>query len=348
MWAMLFSVAHGFPIPLGGIGGTTPPFNQYTCEQCHADNSQSAPYSGSGPHKNYAATTNKCVVCHKVHNAPAGGIKLLPAATVTATCLTCHDGTASSIGPYDSITAHAGTVAGEHTCEAGSAIPGGTTALDRNLSCSHCHAVHGAKTVVAFLRDSGRAGTASSSIGGSDEYVTSDCLLRSDLRGTVAGTYPEYGAQWCAACHDQRHSVNGAGVVNHPVDNIATWGYGDVVSTLLTPGLWRLEQPVGSGQAISLGRTNSGYIMAPAAAASDGRIELANRRAPMCQQCHEDARDMEGVVFDGDYSFRGSDPWNLHTNPAFLTFPHQTTGSNMLVETYDDLCTNCHPADGLP
>gem|GEM_PF-5986730 len=35
-------------------------------------------------------------------------------------------------------------------------------------------------------------------------------------------------------------------------------------------------------------------------------------------------------------------------NPVFVTFPHQTTNDMLLVEQYDDLCTNCHPVTGLP
>jgi len=337
LWLTLTSVAFGFPPPVN-----TPPYTTYSCAQCHADDSQAAPATGSGPHKNYATTTNKCVVCHKVHNAPAGGTVLTPGATVSATCLTCHDGTASGIGPYDSIERHAGVVTGEHTVDATKVIPGGSDELAVNLACSHCHSVHGANTVVPFLRDSGFAGT--TFIGGADAYVTSDCLLRSDVGGVAAGTYPEYGALWCASCHDQRHSENTSGVLNHPVDNVPTWGYDDVVSSL-TINSWRVGPVDGSGNAIGMGRTNGGYTMPPAPEVGDGRV--ITTRDPMCQQCHEDARNVEGV-FNGDYTFRGTDPWNLHTNPAFLTFPHQTTNARMLVETSDDLCLNCHSTALLP
>jgi Doubled CXXCH motif (Paired_CXXCH_1) len=35
-------------------------------------------------------------------------------------------------------------------------------------------------------------------------------------------------------------------------------------------------------------------------------------------------------------------------NPPFQNFPHETVNAKMLVETNDDLCLNCHPADKLP
>jgi predicted CXXCH cytochrome family protein len=35
-------------------------------------------------------------------------------------------------------------------------------------------------------------------------------------------------------------------------------------------------------------------------------------------------------------------------NPRFQNFPHETANTRMLVETGDDLCTNCHPPAVLP
>lgn len=339
LWAWLVYPALGFAPPIGGEGtGTTVPFNLFSCDRCHAVDSQAPPADGSGPHGNYTTTTAKCGVCHDVHNAPAGGVLLLRGATVSAACLTCHDGTQSGIGPYDTIEAHSGVVAAEHSVDVTNVIPGGSSPLSGNLACSDCHSVHGSNTVTPFLRDSGFAGT--TYIGGADAYVTSDCLLRADVNGI---SVTEYGALWCAACHDQRHS-NSMTTINHPVDNTPTWGYGDVISTV-TLDSWRAGPYDGSGNAIGMGRTNGGYIMAPAAEAGDGRV-LA-RRDPMCQQCHEDARNVN-EVFSADYTYRGAEPWNTPVNPEFLTFPHQTSNVRMLVETYDDLCLNCHPVSGLP
>lgn len=54
------------------------------------------------PHGGYSASTNYCLQCHEVHKAP-GDYALLAAATVTATCNTCHGlpalGSGSPTGP---------------------------------------------------------------------------------------------------------------------------------------------------------------------------------------------------------------------------------------------------------
>jgi predicted CXXCH cytochrome family protein len=44
--------------------------------------------AGGGVHSNYQTTTAKCGICHSVHRAKVGGVKLLN--TDTATCAGCH------------------------------------------------------------------------------------------------------------------------------------------------------------------------------------------------------------------------------------------------------------------
>jgi hypothetical protein len=55
--------------------------------------------------------------------------------------------------------------------------------------------------------------------------------------------------------------------------------------------------------------------------------------------------DADGVKWNS-----GTGTWELNANdnPLFQNFPHETTNDNMLVETNDDLCLNCHPATALP
>lgn len=48
-----------------------------------------------GVHGNYLANTAKCGICHSVHRAKAGGVKLLN--TATATCAGCHKAGASTV-----------------------------------------------------------------------------------------------------------------------------------------------------------------------------------------------------------------------------------------------------------
>lgn len=344
LFVALSTSAWAYPPPTS----ESEPFVRFSCARCHATDSVAAPGEGSGPHGGYTTTTLKCSLCHSVHMA--GSPLLLAGPTVSASCLSCHDGTGATVGVYTTIAAHdalgAAAVKAEHSCDTTSVIPGASADLDHVMTCADCHSAHGANTVQPFMRDSGFAG--STFVGGAGQPVVSDCLLRNDVNGVV-GDYPEYGALWCSSCHDERHSDST--VVNHPVDADTNWGYGDVVSTLL-PTSW-YDYPFGA-TATGMGRTNGGYVMAPVTVDDgDGRVEV--RRDPMCQQCHEDARDVM-QPFQGDYTHRGVtdpldpafDPWLAPVNPEYLTFPHQTTNANMVIETGDDLCLNCHELTTLP
>lgn len=314
----------------GDPSGQDPPL---PCEACHGDFSEP-----SGPHGGYLTTTNKCQVCHSVHSAPADGILLLPAATITGTCRFCHDGT-GGIGVYESIAARAGAdaVKGEHSVDVTRTVPGGSTELTENLDCGSCHSPHGSNTVEPFLRDTGHAFA-------STEAVYSTCLLRDNLNGESVALY---GAQWCAGCHDQRHS-DYPSMPNHPVNADSNLGYDDVVHTQpATSNKWiqHVEAEFDLVNNQGLGRGNGAYTMPPVAETNDGRTLTAF--APLCQQCHEDFRDVESG-FDANFNDYGlAAPYGV-TNPAFVSFPHQTTSLYLLVEANDDLCTNCHDVTSLP
>jgi len=109
-----------------------------------------------------------------------------------------------------------------------------------------------------------------------------------------------------------------------------------------------------------MGQTNAGYLMPyPRTTGVAGQ----SGRAPICQQCHEDARVAGNLSASGEASaapFQVSSPvWtepdgsSSSDNPRFQNFPHETAGYRMLVEAtqtayYDDLCLNCHASDQLP
>ncbi|MDY0340323.1 MAG: hypothetical protein RBS17_03830 [Coriobacteriia bacterium] len=84
------------------------------------------------PHKGYAQTTQKCLVCHAVHKASATGQVLL-GATVTSACDYCH-------------VTNAG-VSTKHVYNNDAANYGSDTPFNHAVSCTACHAVHGANTV---------------------------------------------------------------------------------------------------------------------------------------------------------------------------------------------------------
>jgi hypothetical protein len=133
--------------------------------------------------------------------------------------------------------------------------------------------------------------------------------------------------------------------MNHPVAGSYSVGYGEVTTTEGLAGNPTRAYGDGSDGTyfVGMGQTNAGYVMAPVVASADGRVE--NRQDPLCQQCHEDARNV-ALAFRADYS----DPAPIAAgyNPLYLTFPHQGTGEHLLVEQKDDLCLNCHLVATLP
>ncbi len=313
-------------------GGTV----AFTCADCHVtwaggDDAGVSTRDGAGPHGYYRSDTDKCRMCHTVHKAPANSILLLPAATIQAACFTCHDNTGAA-GVYSAITARGGSVVASHSIDTTTHVPGGSYDLSAKLGCTSCHSVHRATTVAVFATDRELP------LGGGTKF--SNALLRDDVGGTPRGTFTKYGADWCAGCHDQRHS--GGTVINHPTESSLTAGafnYGRVASVtgatdLTTEILADVDPPNTTG--LGLGGSNFGYVMPYPRTAQQGVHK------PICQQCHEDARSVGSP--GAAVAFSSTTP----TNPLVYSFPHQSSNPNFLVEDHDDLCFNCHPIAQLP
>jgi len=338
---------------------TVPPMSEENCGGCHD------PFAGSildsddnariGVHGRYLVTSSKCSECHSVHAAPADGAVLLPGATITATCFTCHDGTATyGKGVYGAIEGRGETVGGGHRIDNTSTVPGGNAAdggssvgtfngVDGTLTCTDCHAPHGANMVEAFLGE--RTRTSMFSL--SNTYRSSKLLKQ--LPGNATTMAPVYGSDWCLGCHAGRDSGLST-AHNHPVESIST--YADATTRFSYSNVARLlvsTTPTGS-----LGQNNGGYLMPyPRTAEQSGH-------APICQQCHEDARNVGSLSASGStgtvnpFITNGADGTVIvNNNPRFRTFPHETQNYRMLVEGttttfYDDLCLNCHPLAQLP
>lgn len=345
---------------------TTDPLHR-GCPDCHGlDAGVTSPtvtQSRKGPHGNYTTGTQKCTVCHTIHDA--ANSSLLPAATVQATCNTCHDGTGGG-GVYGVIYYRTGIQpVAQHSLDASSVsggwvtVPGGDastggsvtttfTGVSGGLTCSDCHNPHDSNCVTPFVGDRRR------SIGDTQSAVATDRLLRKVPLARWRSNIPTptaYGSDWCEVCHPGR--MDGT-VNNHPSDdhstdasttspNDAKWNYSNVirVTGYNTSAVTSTGGP--------LGGNNFGYVMPDNLATPSGR---GNQPYPICQQCHEDARavgdatqfQINSTTESFSVSVDGYNSGVAGGNPRFTTFPHEGTNASFLIETGDDLCLNCHSA----
>lgn len=318
------------------------------CPDCHGlesgDTSPTVGTTRKGPHGGYTTGTQKCQTCHTVHAAPAGGVLLLPEATVKDTCFSCHDGTGGK-GVYGVLAARGVTPGGNgHRIDTTATIPGGasdggnrTGAFSTgNLTCSDCHSPHDANTVEPFTGDRARA---VADLPLSKDSTISPATNRLLKQQPNSGQYSTtvYGSTWCGSCHVGR-LYGSAGVVNHPVETETAGFAYDRVQRLT--GFDASTTETGT-----LGGSNLGYVMPiTRTAGQDGHY-------PICQQCHEDARSV-GDVSQGTlsaseaFSVQSTDGTRTADNPRFQVFPHESVNANLLVEENDDLCLNCHIPPG--
>jgi predicted CXXCH cytochrome family protein len=323
------------------------------CVSCHGATATPAATSTAdtrtvtGPHRGYTTTSSKCAVCHQVHNA--AGDKLLPTTTISDTCDICHDGT-GGYGVYGVILARTGVApVAEHSVDQTRLVPGGNAATGgslvetfsatnptRNMTCSDCHTPHGASVVASFTGDRRRGGDISY------PRPVSTRLLKK-RPGGIGYDINYYGGSWCGSCHAGRLAVTP--LHNHPVTTDTTGYYYENVVRMASDGSGNTTQ---TG---SIGGSNRGFLMIQPTVTWFGNRNLG----PICQQCHEDARNVGVLADDGltadpaDFVVTSLDGTPaLNQNPRFQMFPHESATARFLVETDDDLCTNCHSTGALP
>jgi hypothetical protein len=312
------------------------------CPECHGlesgATSPTVSANRKGPHGGYSTGTQKCNTCHTVHNAPLGGVMLLPEATIKDTCNSCHDGTGGK-GVYGVLDARGLTPGAEHRVDSSaSVIPGGdwTTGGSRTatfsaaggyLTCSDCHSPHDANTVNEYVGDRYRTDVTEDLTG----TPTNRLLKQLPTSAPTTWTITEYGSDWCGSCHLGR--FNEVGVHNHPVGKEADGVYYDNIRRVTGPRTTNVETG-------TLGANNKGYVMPD---------NQSSRPEPICQQCHEDDRSVgDSVSYPQQldttetFSITATDGVNAGDSPRFQVFPHEGYEYYFQVETNDDLCLNCH------
>jgi hypothetical protein len=353
-------------VALGAAGAAfaypSDPGDSRACADCHgregSESTETVAATRKGPHGGYTAGTSKCKTCHSVHDAPAGGILLLPELTVEATCKSCHDGTggAAVYGVIKARTNMEPAASHSMSLDATNTIPGGDgntggsstgsfSGPGGKLTCSDCHSPHDSQTVDAFTGDRLRASVASDTAYAIEK--TNRLLKQSPTSAETSVSV--YGAGWCATCHKGRvgqHAEDSGLMQSHPVLATDEYYYDRVQGVA---GADTTETALGS-----LGQSNRGYVVP----------ETDSRPAPLCQQCHEDARNVGPSERGGepmlseDQTFTVSAYASLPSeettdNPRFQVFPHESDVEYFLVRPVEPavedtatprygLCLNCH------
>ena len=330
-----------YPDPLGVVTAD--------CYDCHG-NESSATQFGKGPHAGYTTGSNRCVICHTVHTAPADSVLLLPKATVTATCEMCHDGTGGR-GVYGAVYARTGAApSAQHRVDQTNLVPGGnpstgaTSTLafggpNSTLGCSDCHSPHGTNTVAPFPGE--RLRVPYSSDTAMVQQTLSDRLLLQRPGNATSTPVAAYGSDWCIACHQGRMSGVPGPANNHPGD------YGKDAFTYAKVAKLSQDGTTTDTELGPLAQDNRGYLM-PYRSDPATRTSQQGDHKPICQQCHEDSRfvgTMAGAEASAAVFAASLDGTGTGGNPQFQNFPHETQNAHLLVEMDDDLCLNCHLPD---
>lgn len=200
--------------------------------------------NGNGtPHVSYSTTSEKCAVCHSVHNAdyanPAGGQNILLRSDKADACTYCHmDASITSNRPY-------AETATNYTTDTVFNHSNSSAVLTSYSGCPSCHSVHGAGTfddasvATSILKD--WSGADADAPAGSDRasfltefcsqchaYYPSDYDVLADGEGNhiMTATFNDYdnpeasasatgspvanaGSADCTSCHDAVGTGNG-------------------------------------------------------------------------------------------------------------------------------------------
>ncbi len=278
-----------------------------------------------GVHGNYLANTAKCGICHSVHRATAGGVKLLN--TSVATCEGCH----AAGGTVTDVVVAWGTGAGPH----GSSTPGGC--LGRSCHMNNPHGANGSqyKIVAAKLLSPNTDARLAYALA---DPVASGITV-DDLNAEPSSTWDE----------DIRSSVRTGYNCNQAGCHVQT------LLTVLNPG-YSEQKYVDYNNAYwdSVGGrslANGGYVMKTGHVTRDIDPDLERAFAPVttCTSCHDQTDDgvNSGYTFPhaqtpyGTSNFGAGRAWlwmgyagDVNTAPVGM--------ANISDKAFDGACLKCH------
>lgn len=302
----------------------------------------STPNGNLGPHTGYITTSEKCAVCHSVHNAPVSGdttngadpnsavTQLLLASSVANACNYCHIQTSTG-----GVQIYGGDVTNYTSNDWG-----------HSTACTNCHAVHGANTFQGFNK-------------AKILRVRSDRPIQAEIVGTGnAAVFPIYansaaaindGAStggkyyqqmaFCSQCHHNYSDSADATIANRPGRTPANFKTHAMVSPSASFDATHAGPAIDANGGSSGARTAGG--------ASNIGAPVAYVGSNTCRSCHDAGNVNEAAA--GGVSFN-SFPHYTVGYPAFLKQGAAKgsidASSQAALAEQDGSCLKCHVDTG--
>lgn len=303
------------------------------------------------PHSGYTVNTEKCAVCHSVHNAAVSGTQwtgtdpwtaraeetqMLLRSSVANACIYCH------------ITTNIGGTQLYNANETLWTNPSSISTFEENVAhnrtpanCVNCHAVHGANTY---------AGPAASKILKYDATKIQDEIIGTDatylaaygagLYASAADAKADTGALgkdyqvsvFCTQCH-QNYSGASEATLNSDGDFV----YGDAtyVDGDPTANKQYKSHPMKAADALFVA-AGATYTTGP----------VAWKASTTCRSCHDAGLTDEGVIVTANnfphYTAGAFNFVNVAANAAATAVPSGHDNGS------DGMCLKCHVQDATP
>jgi hypothetical protein len=319
----------------------------------------------NSPHGDYTASTVKCVVCHAVHYAPAGGATaasdLQTADTLLRmradqSCIYCHATTGQAVNGrpvYNGLGAAALAPVGG-VDKTGGAFPG-TGHFIGSGNCNCCHSsVHGANADQSVAALKGHLLLKIPVVGvGPDNVPTADMIgvidaldkqaqnqgfaagaALSDITSDYAGlNEPHLREQavgvFCAECHNGAYATGAAGASTNARGSDAVQFSGHRVGlTTVATSNWNA-----TGNVQSSGDFQGTIAWAP---------------ATDCKSCHDATDNFNNVAFPHAWGKTAAPTkmWLQSAADAGATHANPTATWANLPQFADGVCLKCHVASG--